>query len=112
MKTATRKHVWHIIGLDLAQPTAPSALCVLERTWEESTPITPAVYDCRDLRRWPLGTPYPDIVRDVVKLTRNPRLVDTTLAVDQTGVGRAVVDMFREKVRCPLTPINITAGNS
>lgn len=98
----------HILGLDLGQSSDPTALCVLERT---SRPGDGAnAYACRHLRRWPLGTPYPQIVDDVAALAARPELQAPTLVCDQTGVGRAVVDMFRPRVACAFRPVTITAG--
>jgi hypothetical protein len=61
--------------------------------------------------RYPLNTSYPDIVDDVVRLMKRPelqleqrnfygrlRVVGPVLVVDQTGVGRPVVDMFRRAI--------------
>jgi hypothetical protein len=95
--------------LDLGQAADFSALAVLERAPGQS----PAQYACRHLQRWPLGTSYPAIVDDVVQLTAAAPLAGCTLAVDGTGCGRAVVDLFR---RAPgrqgtLTPVLITAGH-
>src|SRR5262249_44354101 len=68
--------------------------------------------------RWPLGTSYPQIVRDVARLvdrqhtqTGERLLRGSTLAVDQTGVGAPCIDLFRE-ARLPvrLVPVLITPG--
>ena len=57
-----------IAGLDLGQVTDYTALAVVERT-EKPHPggagRTEYHYGVRGLHRWPLGTPYTDIVRDV-----------------------------------------------
>jgi hypothetical protein len=99
----------HIVGLDLGQTTDFSALAALERS---QTGDEPAQYACRDLRRWPLGTPYPRIVADVLAFMSHSALIEPVLVVDQTGVGRAVVDMFRGRVECIFEPITITAGST
>src|SRR5262249_32663615 len=68
-------------------------------------------YACRALKRWPLGTSYPAIVAEVVDWTRAPALKGATLVVDGTGVGRAVVDLFRRKqLTARLAPVTVTAG--
>lgn len=65
-----------------------------------------SVYHCRHLERIKLGTPYTDQVERVYTLMTNPELVDeTALIIDQTGVGRPVVDMARDK---GLSPIGVT----
>jgi hypothetical protein len=90
----------YLIGLDLGQTADYSALCVLEATGGpfEAPPVFGVKrYAVRHLQRWPLGTTYPTIVRDVAALlTRGPLVgLFVPLLVDQTGVGRAVVDMVR-----------------
>lgn len=68
-------------------------------------------YACRALKRWPLGTSYVDIVDDVRRLDQ--RLDDMVLVIDNTGVGRPVMDIFRRaKLRCRVVPITITAGRA
>lgn len=96
----------HIVSLDLGQQQDPSALAVLERAEHTDR----AAYDCVELRRWHLGTPYPRIVEDVLGLLADSRLADPVLVVDQTGVGRPVVDLFRWRVGCPFRPVTITSG--
>jgi len=54
-----------------------------------------------------LGTPYTQIVADMADLAAQPPLAGGYLCVDNTGVGRAVVNMFR-KARMPLQLIPIT----
>jgi hypothetical protein len=51
-------------------------------------------YAVRHLERFKLGTPYPDIVEKVVDMFQRKPLKGATLAIDMTGVGRPVVDMF------------------
>lgn len=107
----------YFVGLDLGQAQDYSALVVLER------PVVPVgtprhlrrpAYDLRYLHRWPLGTAYPAIVKDVRTLLQQPPLPNSILMVDQTGVGRAVVDMLAEGLRgqvtCMFMPVTITAG--
>src|SRR5262245_55486707 len=109
-----------IVGLDLGQAQDYSTLCIVERTERFPTgkipdpDITPKIghYGVRYLKRWPLGTPYPAIVKEVAALLDRPPLARCRLAVDATGVGRAVVDLFRQaKLPVSLVPITITAGH-
>jgi hypothetical protein len=73
----------------------------------------------RGLRRFPLRTPYPDIVESVRALLerpwlRPPQSLGCYLAVDATGPGAPVVDMLRQ-ARLPATwlvPILITEGDA
>lgn len=101
----------YFLGLDLGQSRDFTALAVIERHGEASQ----ASLLARHLERWPLGTPYPQIVSDVGALLNRPAFAAglPSLAVDQTGVGAAVVDLFRQaKPRAHLRPILITGGDA
>jgi hypothetical protein len=93
-----------------------SALAVVERTTRphpDNPKKTLYHFAVRHLHRWPLGTSYPAIVADVRTLFAAPPLKGTALAVDQTGVGRAVVDLFRAAgITATLQPFTITHGES
>jgi hypothetical protein len=107
------------IGLDLGQAKDYSALAIIEciRTVtnggakDEITQL-----NCIHLQRWQLRTSYPTIVADVVKMINNldPFLYPkdkTTLAIDATGVGAPVVDLFkREQIHAKPKPIQIVGG--
>lgn len=115
------------MGLDLGQAKDYTALTLLERLSEEKVervPVDhgaftmvqerqvrlPAHYHCRALERYPLGTPYPQIVMSVKERLQLPALRGrTTLVVDATGVGRAVVDLLRAARLYPV-PVSITSG--
>jgi hypothetical protein len=100
--------VRHWVGLDLGQARDFAALAILRST--HSSPIL----DLPFLSRFPLKTPYPAIVAQVAALLRRPELRGSVLAVDATGVGRAVVDLFRDALRgidCEFLPITITSGS-
>lgn len=99
-----------LIGLDLGQTSDFTALAVLERHAAE-TPAEKPDYALRHLRRFPLGTPYTEMVPAVAALRRNEPLREAPLVVDQTGVGRAVVDMLRQSA-CGVIPVTITGGHA
>lgn len=106
--------VEYLIGLDLGQAHDYSALAVLERRPPQAGgQLRPqAVYAVRHLRRFPLGMPYPAVVDAVVDLLAPGRLPGCgALVVDHTGVGRAVVDLLRDRAPpIALVPVTITAG--
>jgi hypothetical protein len=90
-------------GLDLEQTSDPSALAVLRRVrhlvkyddarWKDATP---PIYQLGYLKRYPLHTPYPGIVHHVTQLLERPIWAgNIALALDQTGCGRPVADIFR-----------------
>lgn len=115
------------VGLDLGQLVDPSAAVVLRRTFAvdrhgriERTIRGHALYryDVSAVRQYPLGTTYPAIIEHIVKQLRRPEFGRRPkLVIDGTGVGVAVVDMFRRALR-PLGDavacydISITAGRA
>jgi hypothetical protein len=64
------------------------------------------------LNRWPLGTPYPEIVTAVKRIAE--KLPRPVLVVDATGVGEAIVDLFRQATLPveELVSVTITAGQA
>ena len=88
---------YYFTGLALGQQADFAALVTVERHKLAQPPTGKTVYrfDVRHLHRWPLKTPYPAVVADVKALFEEPPLSGSMLAVDETGVGRAVVDMAR-----------------
>jgi hypothetical protein len=105
----------YFCGLDLGQQQDYSALVVLERRG-----FTPQNYtfDCRHLHRWQLKTSFPEIVTDTTRWMNSESLNKgvhsrTTLAIDKTGCGAPVYDLFkREKMHARIVPIMITGGDS
>jgi hypothetical protein len=123
------------LGLDLGKSADYSALAILEAQGQEKG----RAYHCGFLKRWPLKTSYPEIVADVTKivardvLQSSRRAFDSNpsihgfqqqmeaardaclpvLAIDNTGVGAPVVDLFKnEEMNALLEPIQITGGDS
>jgi hypothetical protein len=121
------------IGLDLGQSADYTALAVIEEqafdgfsgTWvspanlhpdvlahhykrakREGRPPHPPLH-LRHISRFELGTPYPDIVAHVKRMLDSLPIADmpTSLVIDKTGVGAAVVDSF---VAAGMNPIAIT----
>jgi hypothetical protein len=110
----------YVVGLDLGQASDPTALAVAEVT-QGPDPLrkgAPAShYAFRHLERYELGTPYVDqpgrasVAASVQALLSRPPLPGCQLAVDQTGVGRAVVDVFRALgLPCTLWAVTVTSG--
>ncbi len=107
------------VGLDLGQSNDFTALAVVEKVKGERDPDL----HLRHLERYPLRMPYPEMVERVAALVKNPKLTTTgldwasrrvleepDLLVDATGVGRPVVDLFRER-GLRYRAITITGGN-
>jgi hypothetical protein len=78
-----------ILGADIGQAVDPSAIAVLEG------------FDVRHVERVPLGTSYPGVADRIAAVAKACTDIGTatpaTIAVDATGVGRAVVDLLRER---------------
>jgi len=96
----------YLVGLDLGQAQDFTALTVVQRTKHRDGVNE---FLCNHIVRWPLGTPHPRIVEDVCDLMMtdalwseyescygNRFMVCPTLLIDATGVGRAVIDMFKK----------------
>lgn len=128
-----------LVGLDLGQATDPTALVILQRHEVLFGSICEYHYAARYIERFPLGIKYPAIVaqveaqlkalpvpwgwtQSIAALERGWTVGDNTqvsiarlphyhLLIDATGVGRAVVDMFQEKVSWPIRVV-ITGGDA
>jgi hypothetical protein len=91
------------LGVDLGQASDPTAIAMVRRVQ----------FECRDGSRWredkrpifqvghlervALHTPYPAIVGHVDQLMKHRACAgNIDLAIDQTGVGGPVADMFRQ----------------
>lgn len=111
------------LGVDLGQSQDPTAVVLVEREMVISTQRDPAtfefkkdyVYHVMGTRRLKLGTPYPEIVKQVISVAGmlpGPRQL--TYVVDATGVGRPIVDLLRQEVGsvAPIIPVVFTAGDA
>jgi hypothetical protein len=106
------------LGLDLGQSADFSALAILEQQGYGAD----SAFHCRHLQRWPLKTSYPAIVADTARIVNSIGLLHNharqvvsrqVLAIDATGVGAPVVDLFRrERINAELRPIQITGGDA
>lgn len=108
------------MGLDLGQSRDFSALVVVEMfgvidttDWRVEPKWEFTEYRVRHIHRYPLGTAYPRIAHDIVRLQDHPNLRGKCeLAVDYTGVGRAVVDILKDEGVKRMTTIAITGGDN
>jgi hypothetical protein len=109
----------YFVGVDLGQSKDYTAIAAVERV-ESSGELSAATFArpktialrLRFLERVELGTPYPEVVERVVKVTQSSELAGRChLIVDGTGVGRPVVDLLRlARPGCPVMPAVITSG--
>jgi hypothetical protein len=107
----------YYLGLDLGQAQDHTALAVLERprvSPHDPPHLRRPAYAVRYLHRFPLGTPYPEVVAHVRGLLLTPPLPGAHLAVDLTGVGGAVFRMLADglmnQVDSTIWPLTISAG--
>ncbi|HEY2909027.1 MAG TPA: hypothetical protein VGI99_02215 [Gemmataceae bacterium] len=96
-----------ISGLDLGQASDYSTLVVTRQS-----DTRPAKYDVLHLHRWKLGTKYTDIVSDLDGWF-STHLHGSTLVIDGTGVGRAVVDLIdAAQLKAKVEAYSITCGKN
>jgi hypothetical protein len=96
-----------VVGVDLGQARDPTAICIVKKV--DGSSRRPLFY-CGFLQRVPLETNYPSVIAHVGRLME--RLPGpASLAIDMTGVGRPVFDMFVHTGFSP-TGVTITAGDS
>ena len=104
------------LGLELGQAQEFSALAIVDR--EEVHPNAHPS-ECRPeltlrhLKRFPLGTSYPDIITELHTLIKTQPLPGSYLALDKTGVGQTVINSVLERmtnVRFTFTVVTVTAG--
>ena len=78
------------IGLDLGKERDYSALTLVQNQMQRLAAVK--------LHRWPLGTSYVNVARDVATLTRKEQIAGkAVLVVDATGLGGPFMDVLREE---------------
>ena len=98
----------YIIGVDLGQVHDYTAVAIVERRQ------APMGWVVRYLFRFPLGTSYVEIVEEIRRLMYLPALRgQSQLVLDATGVGRPVLDLFRQAgMGCRPVGISIHGGDA
>src|SRR5690349_16026251 len=100
-----------VAGLDLGQASDSTALTIVELVPSELVEQPLDLLHVRHLERFPLGTSYTTIVKDVGERLQSLGAIGSWfLVVDRTGVGRGVFDMFVEAGMEPIG-ITITSGS-
>src|SRR5947209_6661678 len=90
----------YVLGVDLGQSSDPTALAVIEhrKTFRHhvkgSRKQVSERFDVRHLARLPLGLSYPAVVQEVGMVAARPPISGCEIIIDDTGVGRAVGDLF------------------
>lgn len=103
----TRESQRYVLGLDLGQQNDYSVLSIFNVKFDgDNRPL----YELPYMKRFSLKTSYVDIVDEVIAIiTKYNLLLNYSLIVDYTGVGRPVVDLFRQKHLNPVA-LSITGG--
>jgi hypothetical protein len=116
-------NVDHIFGLDCGKLVDHSALAVFQRHLLIGPYGFPVLtsrghhafkFDLVALRRFPKKTPYPEVVRHTVNAMKLPDIRGPRLALDCTGVGVAILELFDAALAdwtCTV-PIVITGGQT
>jgi hypothetical protein len=107
-----RENERFFVGVDLGQSSDPTAIAIVRRiqsglSWREDKQ---SIFQVGHLERVALHTSYPAIVRHAQDLMdRRPIAGNVDLAIDQTGVGAPVADLFRQ-ANVDFTGVVITGG--
>ena len=102
------------IGVDLGKSQDYTAITIMQQNIiYKSLNTKIPIYEVRHLERIKLGTPYPKIVDRLGKLLQKPEIYhkQKVMLIDQTGVGKPVVDMLRQADLCTILGITITGGH-
>jgi hypothetical protein len=113
----------HAVGVDLGQAQDPTAIVAIETEvktdwhkevvggrWGEPIGVErEPLHRVIHLERLPLQLPYPGQAARVATVMGHARLEKAALLVDQTGVGAAVVEIFRQLGLRPIGVV-ITGG--
>jgi hypothetical protein len=118
----TLTHTRYFAGLDLGQAHDSSALVILAADTflaSQRNPVTLAAihhttFTVVHAERFPLHTPYPDIVYAVARrFSFNPLSNNSTLAVDSTGVGAPVWDsLVNQRLPIELKAVILGSGHT
>lgn len=104
-------------GLDLGQSHDPTVLAVVEQreTYDIVGPVQAFpnairfldwMYVLRQLKRFPLKTPYPEIVSTVSGIFRSPALSSSVLLRETTGAERPVP--YKRRIGGPVLTVDAT----
>jgi hypothetical protein len=105
-----------VIGCDVGQKVDPTAIAVVEGELRADDPLMRRRmhFLARHIARLPLGTPYPDVARELARIvagvTAQTGKPPVSTYIDATGVGQPLVDLLRER-RVPVTPVYFTHGD-
>ena len=104
-----------VIGIDIGKMRDPTAIAVAEAERREVGSRIETHFNVRHLERLPLGTPYPQVVERIARITDQVRARTgerPAVFVDSTGVGQPIVDLLRGQAQSGvIVPVTFTAGD-
>jgi hypothetical protein len=102
MMLVDEEKIPYLVGLDLGQSQDYTAMIMLEQLG-----AAPGHYHLRLIERFPLMTPYQEIVDSVARMFHSKEFLahPNALVVDATGVGAPVVESLK---RAKLKPVAVT----
>jgi hypothetical protein len=114
VRTVRPPELTYFTGLDLGRPHEFTAVAVLERAQSAGAYEPGSLrYAVRHLERFPPGTSYPEVFARLAEVFAAPPLTGSTVAADQTAVGKPVLDALRRSpVRATVRGVTITAGHA
>jgi hypothetical protein len=111
----------YYLGLDIGHVNDHTALAVVHRLapagwnprkdrWDRAED---SIYEVVGLKRYQLGTTYPEIVADVASIAEREPLAGSrpVLVADATGVGMPIIDQLRRACRA-VTAVTLTPGTA
>ena len=115
MSDEMERRVGYYAGLSIGPAGQFTGLAVLEKHYSlgKYGNENDTSYVVRHLARFPPGTPYAQVVESVRLVFVDPPMKGGTLVVDQTGVGRAVFESFRDaKFNATVRGVTVSAGHA
>src|SRR5437762_3565519 len=97
------------LGLDLGKQRDYTALVAIRRL-DRASDHKPPLFQVCAIRRWELGTLYPNIVLQVREILSRHPFRGAALVIDKTGVGSVIADLFEITGVSPIK-VTITAGD-
>ncbi len=88
------------IGVDVGRVKDYSAVAIIGRSWQKDTRENLfKMYNCLDLIRPKLGTPYSEVEDIICSIWERPEVFSKKrdLIVDQTGIGDSIVQGLRSR---------------
>jgi hypothetical protein len=114
MRDQGKRMTSYYAGLSIGPAGQFTGLAVLEKHFTSGKygGETDTRYAVRHLARFPPGTAYGQVVEAVRLVFADPPVKSGTLVIDQTGVGRAVFESFRDaKFNATARGVTVSAGH-